>query len=133
MLKSVLWNCALLCTLLLSPAANAFDGDIDALELSQNWQGLVGKTITISGCMITSATPDLMVCLATSKHGRPPWFWVDPSGMAPDDLTRAVRECSYYVGYPICGVRLEGEVANEDGELKIMHGSVTWTHSPRTP
>ncbi|MDB5531364.1 MAG: hypothetical protein JWR51_4467 [Devosia sp.] len=131
--KSMLWKCALLCTLLFSSAAHAADGDIDALELSQNWQGLVGKTITISGCMITSATVDLMVCLATSKHGRPPSFWFDPSGMAPDDVARAVRECDFYVGYPVCGIRLHGEVANENGELKIMHGSVTWTQPPLTP
>jgi hypothetical protein len=76
--------------------------------------------------MLTSATPDLMMCLASSKQGRPPAFWVDPSGMAPDDLARALRDCSFYVGYPICGVVLHGEVANEGGELKIMHGSVTW-------
>jgi hypothetical protein len=133
MSKSMPWKLALLCTFLISPAANAADGDIDALELSQNWQGLIGKTITISGCRITSATPDLMVCLATSEHGRPPSFWFDPSGMAPADVARAVRECDFYVGYPVCGVRLTGEVAEEDGEVKIMHGSVTWNSPPLTP
>jgi len=103
---------------------------IDAMELAQNWQGLVGETVTISGCRITSATPDVMVCLATSKQGRPPWFLFDPSGMASDDVARAVRECDFYVDYPVCGVRLHGEVAEENGELKIMHGSVTWNRPP---
>lgn len=83
--------------------------------------------------MITSATADLMTCLATSEQGRPHSFWGDPSDMAPPDLDRALRDCSFYVGYPICGVRLEGEVANDDRELKIMHGSVTWNHPPRSP
>jgi hypothetical protein len=133
MLKSTPWKCALLCALLLAPAAHAANGDIDALELWENWQGRVGKTVTISGCMITSATPDFMVCLATSKQGRPPSFWFDPSSMTPDDVARALRECSFYVGYPICAVRLTGEVAEENGEVKIIHGSVTWTHPPRTP
>lgn len=130
--KSALWKAALLGALLLSPAAHAFAGDIDAAELAQNWQGLVGQTISISGCTITSATATEMVCLATSETGRPPWFPFDPSGMAPDDVARALRECSFYVGYPICGVRLTGEVAQEHGELKVMHGSVTWTHQPLT-
>ena len=53
--------------------------------------------------------------------------------MAPDDLARALRDCSSYVGYPICSVLLEGEVASEDGELKILHGWVTWTYPPRSP
>ena len=131
--KSMPWKCALLCALLLSPAANAVDGDIDALELSQNWRPLIGKTVTISGCQITSATPAEMVCLATSEHGRPPWFLFDPSGMAPDDVARAVRECDFYVGYPVCGVRLTGEVAEKDGQVKILHGSVTWNSPPLTP
>jgi hypothetical protein len=131
--NSILWKCALLFTALLMPAAHAASDQIDALELSQNWQGLVGRTVTITGCMITSATPDLMMCLATSTQGRPPAFPVDPSGMAPDDLARALRDCSFYVGYPICGVLLEGEVASERGELQILHGSVTWTYPPRSP
>jgi hypothetical protein len=131
--KSKVLKYALLGALLFSPGASASDETIDALELSQNWHGLVGRTVTISGCMITSATPDLMVCLATSTQGRPPSFWVDPSGMAPGDVARALRDCSFYVGYPICEVQLRGEVANEDGELKILHGSVTWTLPPRAP
>lgn len=131
--KSMPWTFALLCALLLSPTVNAAEGDVDALELSQNWRGLIGKTVTITGCQITSATPDLMVCLATSEQGRPPSFWFDPSGMAPDDIARAVRECDFYVGYPVCGVRLTGEVAEENGEVKIMGGSVTWNSPPLTP
>ena len=117
-------------TLQLLPAATGSNGTIDAMELAQNWQGHVGETVTISGCRITSATPDLMVCLATSTEGQPPWFLFDPSGMTPEDVTRAVRECDFFVGYPVCGARLQGEVAEENGELKIMHGSVTWNRPP---
>ena len=70
--NSILWKCVLLFTALLMPAAHAAGDRIDARELSQNWQALVGTTVTMTGCMITSATPDFMMCLATSPQGRPP-------------------------------------------------------------
>lgn len=135
MSRPMTWSSALLCALLLSPNANAVEGDIDAWALSKNWRPLIGKTVTVSGCQITSATPEEMVCLATSDSldERPPWFFFDPSGMAPDDVARAVRECDYFVGYPVCGVRLTGEVAEENGQLKILRGSVTWNRPPLEP
>ena len=131
--KPMPWSFALLCALLLSPTANAVEGDIDAWALSKNWRSLIGKMVTVSGCQITSATPQEMVCLAPSMTIPPPWFFFDPSGMAPDDVARAVRECDYFVGYPVCGVRLTGEVGEENGQLKILHGSVTWNRPPLEP
>jgi hypothetical protein len=125
---STLLRCAFASLLLVVPAAHGNGDQVDALALSQAWQDRVGETVTISGCMLTSATPDLVMCLATSERGRPPSIMVDPSGMEPQDLERAIRECSSYVGYPICGVLLEGEIAADSGELKIMNSSVTWNY-----
>jgi hypothetical protein len=130
--RSIFSKCALVGALLFSPAVHAA-GDIDAMELSRDWGGLIGQSISIRGCTLTSATPKLAVCLVKWKHGRPASFLVDPSGMTPDDMARALRDCSDYVGYPLCRVRLEGEVAGDNGELKIMQGSVSWIVEPRGP
>jgi hypothetical protein len=130
MSKSALSTCVVLAALLLSPPANAAGRDVDAMNLSQDWRGFIGKTISVRGCTLTSATPKLAMCLVKSKHGGTTSFLVDPSGMTPDDLAQALRDCSYYVGYRMCRVRLEGEVASHGGELKILHGSVSWTYTP---
>ena len=131
LMSRFLSTCALLGALLSSPAASASNGDIDAMTLLGDWRGRIGQTIGISGCTLVSAIPHLVICLVKSKHGHPDSFLVDTSAMAADDLARALRDCGSYVGYPICRVRLEGEVGTGDGELKIMHGSVSWTYPPR--
>ena len=130
MSRSVLFKRIMLAALLWSPMANAEGDDVDAMELSQNWRGFIGKTISIRGCTLTSATPKLVVCLVKSKRGGTTAFLVDPSGMEPVDLARALSDCSYYVGYRMCRVRLAGEVASDGGELKILRGSVSWTYTP---
>lgn len=126
MSKSPLLNGLLLAGLLLSPMAFAADGDADALALSQHWQHAIGTTIGIAGCTITSATAASMQCLAKSKHGGTTSFTLDPAGIAPADLERALRDCSFYVGYRLCRVRVEGEVVSDEGELKVLVESVHW-------
>ena len=124
--KSLLLNGLLLAGLLSSPMAFAADGDADALALSQHWRHAIGTKIGIAGCTITSATAASMRCLAKSKHGGTTSFTLDPTDIAPADLERALRDCSFYVGYRLCRVRVEGEVVSDEGELKVLVESVDW-------
>lgn len=95
---------------------------IEVIDFLVDAEGLIGKTVTVTGCQFTAATTHGVLCSA----GMPGNFTIEGKSLDKEDLRRALKTCSSFGDNPACIGSVTGTVRKGSFGIQLEKSKIKW-------
>jgi hypothetical protein len=100
---------------------------MNVIDFLVDWKGLVGETVTVTGCLIRDADVSRVLCSA----GPQGHFRIGSETLAREDLRRSLRNCAGFTERDECRADVTGNVTeNAIGDPELADAAMNWAATP---